>query len=198
MKKLYIYGASGHGLVVADIAQVCGYDIIWVDDGQNEYNSFDMVNKDISIPWIVAVGNNGVRAKLIAKLKEYGCPILTLIHPSAIISKSANISEGVVVMPKVVINAKSQIGTGAIINTSSVVEHENSIGEYVHISPGVSLAGKVTVGAFSHVGIGSTVKQGISIGSYTVIGAGSVVVQDIGSNVIAYGNPCRVQEGCNE
>ena len=25
-KSIYIYGASGHGLVVADIAQACGYE----------------------------------------------------------------------------------------------------------------------------------------------------------------------------
>ena len=33
-KNIYIYGASGHGLVVADIARACGYDdSIFVDDG---------------------------------------------------------------------------------------------------------------------------------------------------------------------
>ena len=41
MKSIYIYGASGHGLVVADIAKVCGYDnIIFIDDGENEYLTF--------------------------------------------------------------------------------------------------------------------------------------------------------------
>ena len=37
MKSIYIYGASGHGLVVADIAKACGYkDIIFIDDGDNQ------------------------------------------------------------------------------------------------------------------------------------------------------------------
>ncbi len=32
-KSIYIYGASGHGLVVADIARACGYDdVVFVDD----------------------------------------------------------------------------------------------------------------------------------------------------------------------
>ena len=35
-KSIYIYGASGHGLVVADIARNNGYDnIIFIDDGNN-------------------------------------------------------------------------------------------------------------------------------------------------------------------
>ena len=40
-KSIYIYGASGHGLVVADIARAYGYDdVIFVDDGDNEYLKF--------------------------------------------------------------------------------------------------------------------------------------------------------------
>ena len=33
---------------------------------------------------------------------------------------------------------------------------------------------------------------GVSIGDNSVIGAGSVVTKDIPSNVVAYGNPCKV------
>ena len=51
MKSIYIYGASGHGLVVADIAKACGYeDIIFVDDGDNEYPSFEDINDKQHIP----------------------------------------------------------------------------------------------------------------------------------------------------
>ena len=32
-KSIYIYGASGHGLVVADVAKSCGYEnIVFLDD----------------------------------------------------------------------------------------------------------------------------------------------------------------------
>lgn len=33
---------------------------------------------------------------------------------------------------------------------------------------------------------------GVTIGDNVVIGAGSIVTKDIPSNVVAYGNPCRV------
>lgn len=33
---------------------------------------------------------------------------------------------------------------------------------------------------------------GVTIGDNVVIGSGSIVTKDIPSNVIAYGNPCRV------
>lgn len=42
------------------------------------------------------------------------------------------------------------------------------------------------------IGGGAILMPGITIGDNVVIGAGSVVTRDIPSNVIAYGNPCRV------
>ncbi len=33
---------------------------------------------------------------------------------------------------------------------------------------------------------------GVTIGDNVVIGAGSIVTKDIPSNMVAYGNPCRV------
>ncbi|MBL0708469.1 MAG: acetyltransferase, partial [Sulfurimonas sp.] len=50
-KTIYIYGASGHGLVVADIALSCGYDdIIYIDDGDNEYLCFENIKRKDNFP----------------------------------------------------------------------------------------------------------------------------------------------------
>jgi UDP-N-acetylbacillosamine N-acetyltransferase len=192
MDKIYIYGASGHGLVIADIALSCGYkQAVFIDDVKIEYPSFEDIKDDNKTPIIIAIGDNKIRAKLQKKAKEKGFNIATLIHTSAIISPSANIGEGVMIMPNVVINAMANIGDGVILNTSCVIEHECKIGNFVHISPIVALAGNVSVGDFTHVGIGSLVKQSVKIGEDSILGAGSVVVQDIQSKVIAYGNPCK-------
>ena len=194
-KSIYIYGASGHGLVVADIARACGYDdIIFVDDGDNEYPSFEDIKRTIGIPMAFGIGSNSIRAKLFEKVQNSEFEIVSLIHPSSIISLSATIGRGTVVMPNVVINAKAIIGEGVILNTTSVIEHECFIEDFVHISPNVALAGDIKVGKFTHIGIGSNVIQGITIGKNTVIGASSTVVKDIGNLKKAYGNPCRERE----
>lgn len=193
MDKIYIYGASGHGLVVADIALSCGYkEIIFIDDGKLEYQNFGDIEDDNKTSIIIAIGDNKIRAKLQKKAKEKGFNVATLIHASAIISPSANIGEGSVIMPNVVINAKASIGDGVILNTSCVIEHECKIGNFVHISPSVALAGNVQVGEFTHIGIGSSVIHGLNIGNDCIIGAGSVVVQNIDNKRLAYGNPCKV------
>jgi UDP-N-acetylbacillosamine N-acetyltransferase len=195
MKSIYIYGASGHGLVVADIARACGYnDIIFIDDGENDYSSFDAIKEANHIPMALGIGSNVIRETLFDKVKKNGFEIPFLVHPSATLSPSVTIGIGSVVMPNVVVNAKVTIGEGVILNTSCVIEHECVIGSFVHLSPNVALAGSVQIGNFSHIGIGSNVVQGRIIGNHTLIGAGSVVVKDIGSFKKAYGNPCKVVE----
>ncbi len=198
MKQIYIYGASGHGLVVADIARACGYEkIIFVDDGDNEHTSFDEIEQTDKMPLALGVGNNNIRAKLFEKVKNRGFEILTLIHPSSIISPSAVIGAGAVIMPNVAVNAKAIIGDGAILNTGCIIEHECVVEDFVHISPNAALAGNVKVGKMTHIGIGSCVIQGINIGTGSVVGAGSVVIKDIGDFKKAYGNPCK-ETGENE
>ncbi len=193
MKQIAIYGASGHGKVVADIARLNGYaEIIYVDDGDNQYISFEeFLEQNLQVPVAFGIGINHVRAKLYQKCIDNHLNIATLIHPSAVISDSATIEEGTVVMAGVVVNPDAKIGKCCILNTSSVIEHDSIIGDFVHISPLVACAGDVRIGDHTHVGIGSSVIQGIEIGSDSIIGAGSVVVKDIEDQKLAYGNPCK-------
>ncbi len=192
MKSIYIYGASGHGLVVADIARACGYgNIIFIDDGDNVYLTFDEMKNNKNIPIVLAIGSNHIRAMLFEKVENSGFEVVTLIHPSSVVSLSASIGKGTVIMPNVVVNANAIVGKGTILNTSCIVEHECIIDDFVHISPNVALAGNVRVGKLTHIGIGSNVIQGIIIGNNAIIGAGSTVVKNIGNFKKAYGNPCR-------
>lgn len=50
----------------------------------------------------------------------------------------------------------------------------------------------VHIGNNVWIGANVTILPGVTIGENTVIGAGSVVTKDLPSNVVAYGNPCKV------
>ena len=192
-KSIYIYGASGHGLVVADIAKSCGYeDIVFLDDDKSKgFLTFDDIKENRDYHIAFGIGNNQIREKLYKKVKENGFFTPILIHPSSIISPSARIEEGTVVMPNVVVNAKAYIGKCVILNSSCVVEHESIIGDFVHISPKVAIAGNVRIGDFTHIGIGSSVIQCLEIGKNSIVGAGSIVVKNIADFKKVYGNPCK-------
>ena len=51
---------------------------------------------------------------------------------------------------------------------------------------------EVHIGNNVWLGAGVIVMPGVTIGDNSVIGAGSVVTRDIPSNVVAFGNPCKV------
>jgi UDP-N-acetylbacillosamine N-acetyltransferase len=198
MKSIYIYGASGHGLVVEDIARACGYqEILFIDDNHVKYPKFSDFDVKNEIPIVIGIGDNKIRADIFDKIEKFGMKIITLIHPSAVISKSAIIDKGTVIMPNVIVNAYTKIGMGCIINSGAVIEHENNIHNFVHVSPNASLAGNVSILDSAHIGIAAVVRQEIKIGEHTLIGAGSVVVQNIPSFSVAYGNPCKVKGAIN-
>jgi sugar O-acyltransferase (sialic acid O-acetyltransferase NeuD family) len=193
--KLFVYGASGHGKVVADIARLDGYDFSGFidDDPDADAVSFEILSRDHpGVCTALGIGSNPAREHIYRKLKASGFTVATLIHPGAHVAQSARIGEGSVVMAGAVINPDALIERGAIINSGAIVEHDNVIDQFAHVSPGVSLAGEVSVGSFAHVGIGSSVIQGIRIGAHAVVGAGSVVIRDVDDHTTVAGVPAKV------
>lgn len=203
MKKLAILGASGHGKVVADIAECCGwnevifFDDAWPDISANGHwavkgNSAALAKdlKDFS-GVAIAIGNNAIRAQKLKWLLSIKAPVVTLVHPSACVSKYSQLGIGTVVMPNVAVNGYSRIGDGVILNTGCSIDHDCFIDNFVHISPGAHLAGGVRVGPESWLGIGCSVIQLVSVGSAVVVGAGAVVISDLPDCVKVVGIPAK-------
>ncbi|NWF66289.1 MAG: acetyltransferase [Campylobacterales bacterium] len=199
-KKIFIYGDSGHGKVVASIAKRCGYEVVgFIDDSESPKEilnfksvSFDTFLQNFSSCYVaLGIGNNKIRCKIFNKLALHEIKIATLIDPSAVVCESAFIDVGSVVMPLCVVNSEAKVGRGVILNSSSVIEHDNVIGDFVHISPKVAIAGAVSVGEFSHIGIGSSVIQCLNIGKNVVVGAGGVVCDNLESDSLYVGVPAK-------
>ncbi|MGF6393900.1 acetyltransferase [Pseudomonas plecoglossicida] len=203
MRQLAILGASGHGKVVADTAEVCGWqNVLFFDDAwpTSDANgpwpivgtSVDLFNRLKEFTGvIVAIGNNTTRFAKLEALASSHAPLISLVHPQASVSRHALLDVGSVVFAGAVINAGAVIGRGAIINTGCSVDHDCRLGEGVHVSPGARLAGGVVVGDRSWVGIGATVRQLIRIGSNVTVGASSAVVRDVPDNLVVAGVPAR-------
>ncbi len=208
VRKLAIWGASGHALVVADIVRLQGdYELIgFVEDLDStrhgaEFNGLTVFGgiekldelRDMGVGHlIVGFGNCAARLKTSELIREKGFELATAIHPKAVVATDVVVSRGSVIAAGVVINPGARIGESVIINTGATVDHECFLEAGVHVSPGAHLAGNVSVGQTSWIGIGAIVSDHIRIGSNTVIGAGAVVMQDIPDGVVAYGVPARV------
>ncbi len=203
MEKLAILGASGHGKVVADIAECCGwqqidfFDDAWPDADVNVH--WQVIGDTVALVQtlsqysgvIVAIGDNRIRAAKFELLHKSHAPMISVIHPDTTISRYSSIGAGSVVMAGVVVNVDTTIAEGAILNTGCSIDHDCSLGSFVHISPGARLAGLVSVGDESWIGIGACVRQSTLIGAKVVVGAGAAVVSDLPDGVTALGIPAR-------
>lgn len=203
-KQIIIVGASmdGHAGVVLDVlAEIGGYEVVGFVDNtpslQNtNVNGIPVLGSTDNLDTLVipseyvhiAIGDNIARGRLFRLLKLRGLKIANIIHPTAIISRRAEISEGCFVGPRVAINNGVTIGSASIINTGAIVEHDNKIGFAVHLAPGSKTAGRVQIDDFVFVGVGATILPDIHIGSGVMIGAGSTVVKNVpsGTTIIGY------------
>lgn len=209
MKTLIIVGAGGHGRVVADCAEATKQynSIVFIDDCYPQRiknlhwdiidttNSFEkyIANAD----FIVAFGNNKLRAETLEKLSNAKANIITLIHPSACISDHANVGQGVVAFANSVVNIGAEIANGCIINTSATIDHDCVVGSCTHVSPGANVAGGVSIGEQAWIGIGASIIEYISIGSKTHIAAGAAVTQSTQDNALYAGVPATFKKIIN-
>ncbi len=199
MKPIYIYGASGHGKVVYELAKLSGYQVKgFIDDtskaqifGYEPITFQEFLDHHKECLVVLAIGDNRHREKVYKKLTSHAIAMATLIHPKACVSSFASIKEGTVVMAGAVINPDTKVGKCAIINTGAVIDHDCLIADFVHIAPNASLAGAVQVGKSSFIGIGSCVMQCLMIAKDVTVGAGSVVVHDLSQSKVYKGSPAQ-------
>lgn len=200
-----IIGGGGHAKVVIESLRACGEPVAAIVDADptpRQVLGVPVVGDDLALPGLraqglsrlfVAIGDNRLRQKLGRKAREQGFSLVNAIHPSAIVSPSARLGEGVALMAGVAINAESRIDDLAILNTGAVVDHDCRLAEACHLGPASALAGGVTVGERAFLGVGARAIPGVSIGADTIVGAGGVVVRDLPDAVLAIGVPAKIK-----
>ncbi|SCW77110.1 sugar O-acyltransferase, sialic acid O-acetyltransferase NeuD family [Lachnospiraceae bacterium C10] len=147
MKSILIIGAGGHGQVVAECAEACGYEKInFLDDyhpdavGVIDQLEAAATNYD---GVIVSIGNNEIRRKLITRLQNINAPLMSLIHPRAYVSPTVAIGPGSIVLPGAVIHTNVHIGIGCIVSIGALVDHDAIVEDFSHINTGAIVgAGK--------------------------------------------------------
>ncbi|RLQ96347.1 acetyltransferase [Falsibacillus albus] len=203
--NIAVIGAGGHSRVIQELIGINGFQLIGLFDDkfeddhyfQNLYTGPISSTKKIKVKFsevkfIIAIGDNRNRKLIFERLQLDEDDYISLIHPSAIVSRSAKIGNGTVIMPRSVINAEARIGAHVIINTSSIIEHDTMLDSFVHISPNAVLTGGVKVREGAHVGASATFIPCTNAGEWSTIGAGAVVNQDIPPYHTAVGIPAKV------
>lgn len=201
--QLYVYGAGGHGLVVAEAAEAAGWEVLAIIDTQppaslvGRWRVLDAVPQGAAGKGvIVAIGDNMARRRVGADLAGEGLKLVNIVHPSAVVSTTALLGRGIYIGPQAVVNAQASLADGVIVNSAAVVEHHCQINAYTHVGPRAALCGNVKVGSMVTIGAGASVIPGKSIADDCIIGAGAAVVDDISGHQTVVGVPARpIQKG---
>ncbi|QFU23530.1 NeuD/PglB/VioB family sugar acetyltransferase [Shewanella eurypsychrophilus] len=168
--------------------RVAGYEVIGKDE---DIESILVKHKQI-VGYFLGIGNMQVREKLAVWLAQnIELPAVNIIHPTAIVSRSAMFGTGNLFEAYTKLANDTHIGNHCIINSFTAVNHDQTVGDNVLIAGGVSLAG-CSIGSNSIIADGASVGFKVSIGRDCIVGDGAVVTKDIPDNVIVYGNPAKV------
>lgn len=89
---------------------------------------------------IAAVGDQALRMRWMGDLAREGYVLPVLIHPSAVVSPSAEVGYGTVICARAVIGPGAKIGRGCIISGGAAVDRDAEIPEGTHILCGQAVA----------------------------------------------------------
>ncbi len=207
MEPIILIGGGGHCISCIDVILAENkFEIAGILDLKSKkgtsISGFKVIGSDDDIPdlcsrfrnFLITVGQIKSPEKRISiynYVKKNGGNLPVIISPDAYVSKSAQISEGTIIMHKALINANAVIGKNCIINTGALIEHEVVIGDFCHISTQGVVNGQVNVGNESFLGSNSVIANNVTLPDKIVVAAGTCILKSPIQTGTYIGNPAK-------
>ena len=207
MNKLIIVGAGGFGREVLEWAwqnpdRGVAWDIAgFIDDDPVALKGFEVgcpilgTIKDWKPSpeelFVISIGDPKTKKNVVGSLSSKGAQFITLVHPSAIIARTASIGKGSVICPQSVVSANAKVGDYVMLNLNCAVGHDASIGDWCTLSSYCDITGKVKVGSGVFLGSHAIVVPNVQVGDNVIISAGSLVVTNVRDGSKVFGIPAR-------
>ena len=210
MKKIIIIGGGGNGLVVANNIQdfknygIFDYELLgFFYDHKKKIKGYKILGKitlknvskyinkkNIFFFW--SLFSKKLKKNSLKKLKALRIPkkkFITIIHPTAIISKNVKIGYGCNISSLVNISPSVKIENHVNIFSQCMVGHDTVLKNYAYLANNSVLGAKIKVGEGAYIGMNSTIRENLKIGNWSTVGMGSVVLKNIRNKMIVVGNP---------
>lgn len=197
MKNLIIVGCGAHAAEIVDYIEYINQNATTdtfkikglIDNVKTHYDHYGYNYEflgtiddhviDPNMYYIMGIGNLTIRTKVFEEFKLKNAKFTGLIHPTALISKTAIIGEGTVISHNVSIGPKVIIGDCNVINSRCTIGHDAKIGNNNFISPQVVLGGNSEIGDNNLLGTNSCLIPEIKVGNNNKIMAGMSLTQNV-------------------
>ncbi len=201
MKSLCLYGASWHGREVMQIALDAGLYMgraCFIDDHQSGViDGFPVMPGSMareteflsSYRFLVTIGDNITRIRIGNEIIAQGGEVITLVHPSALVWRYAEIDVGSVIFPRAIVSVAAKVGKFCIVNKHATVGHGAVMEDGANISDSTAMSGRV--GMCSFMGLHAVAIPGVDIGSHCTVGAGAAVIRNVPDGATVVGVPAR-------
>ena len=208
MDNIIIIGAGGFGREVYCWAKDTFSNQEFQIKGFLSNNPRDLDNFDMDVPiledattykieekdrFIFAIGDIDAKKRIVTNMKNQGAKFITLIHPTAVVAKSAHIGEGVIICPFALVSSHVELQDFVTINFYSSCGHDAKVGKYCILSPYATLNGFTILEDEVFLGTHATVTARKKVGYRSKVSANSVAMYDVPPHTLVYGVPGKNQ-----
>ncbi|MGK7394143.1 MAG: acetyltransferase [Candidatus Cyclobacteriaceae bacterium M3_2C_046] len=212
MKKIIIIGGYGNGTVAASTIEdingdkpaweilgflndfetepINGYPIL----GKIDPSSINQYLKYKDVLFLYTLISVKFNYNYLSKLTDLQIPqqkYARVIHPTAVVSKFANLGFGISIQPLVVVGPNVTINNHVQIFAQSLVGHNATLENYAYVANNACIGASVKLEEGAYLGTNCTTIENINIGKWSVVGMGSVVLKDVPEYTKVVGNPAR-------
>lgn len=136
---------------------------------------------------VVAIGDVEARKRVTFALKGKNAKFYTFVHPTAVITETAQIGSGCIVGPHCVVSNDAVLAEQVVLNAHCVVGHDAKIGSFSVLSPMSGVMGGVEMGEDVFLGANATVAPRLKVGRGAKVSAGTAVFRDVSEYTLMVG-----------
>lgn len=140
---------------------------------------------------IIAVGNPADRKKIFEAIHTYPLRYPVLIHPTAKVSKYAEIGEGSIIGIDCIISPNVSVGKHVFLNMRTVLGHDVKVGDFSSCLVNSIVCGNVTINDGVLIGSNSVIMEKKVIGKNVKVSMGSVVSFDVEEGYVVMSRPSK-------